>query len=354
VQVLIPKKKAASSQPSGSGESNPPPPNSNGESAAAEPVELADSDDDSDEIIGYPRRRCAALLADMRAEYPESGLWKLEEARMLANAREQDKAIAALQANRDTKMRQVTALNSFELSMNAMYALDWPLAAASFLRCVELNDWSHGIYYYMAGAVELELYRDGVAKARGKMASKGKATPPPTKEGDDDTAAAAAADGEAEEEKGETAESKALLEEAKAHKRKAEEHLRKAPTLAGRKRFMSRQMPLEVFVCRKIKKLEERAEKLGVDLADAVAASPAMEMVWLWNGSKRMGPKVLERSRGLLDWARCTVGRDAVQRMKEEVDEAALRDLCDATLLRQLERLDEAKDMLEKVVALPR
>jgi hypothetical protein len=285
-----------------------------------------DDDDDADEIVGYPRRRCANLLAEMRKQYPQSGLWKLEEARMLANARKLPEAIVALKANDKSNMRQVTALNNFELSIDSMCLLDWTLMSESYIKCIELNDWSHATYYYLAACAEVEMYRDGFVKARGFQSKEGP----------------------------ESAEAKAILEEAIRHKKKAEEWFRKAPTLAGRKKFMSRPVPLEMFVVRKVKKLEERAEKAGVDLVDAIGVSPVMEMMWMWNGSKRMPAETLEKARKILDWERCTGGEKLVEIIKkDEVDEVAIMDLCDATLLRQLKRHKEAKALVQKVVDLP-
>ncbi|RYP78613.1 hypothetical protein DL769_003174 [Monosporascus sp. CRB-8-3] len=262
-------------------------------------------------IVGYPRERCANLLAKMRVLFPESGLWRLEEARMLSNKKDLHGAIKVLKSNAASKMRQVTALNSFELSLDSMYVQDYTEMRDSFLRCVELNDWSHALYYYLAGCAELENYRDAFHA------------------GKDETT-------------------------IRTHKKKAEDLFKKAPTVVGKKKFMARPLPFEQFVSRKLQKWQERAKALGVDLADAAGVSPAQEMTYLWNGTKKMGAADLERSTRILSWDRLTAPEKARASIRAETDERAVQDVCMAAVLRNLGKYDEAHKILQEVMAIDR
>ncbi|KAF2998325.1 Mitochondrial outer membrane protein iml2 [Neopestalotiopsis sp. 37M] len=261
-------------------------------------------------IVGYPRKRCHDLLSTMVKHYPESRLWRVEEARSLSNSRDIAGAIAILEKNTDSKMRQVTALNSFELSLDCMYIGHYEAMRDNFIRCTELNDWSHSLYYFLAGCAELELYRNAFHAEK-----------------KDDS-------------------------QIRIHKAKAKELILKAPSLAGKKKFMSKPLPFEEFVKRKVQKWEKRSKDLGVDLVDAIGVSPVQEMVYLWNGIKKMQTLELEKAVSTLSWSRLTVPAETVNKIKAENDEIAVGDLCLAAVYRALGRLDEAKELLKTVLAI--
>lgn len=278
----------------------------------ADASELADEN----EVVGYPKEECIALLERMRTQFPNSRMWKVEEARVLANARRLNEAVQLLESNGDSKMRQVTALNTFELSVNALFLMRWETMRSGFLRCIELNDWSHSLYYYFVGAAELEMYRDCVQALK----------------------------------EGKGAGDKTLQADAKRHKKAAEEYFRKSPAAAGRKKFMARQMPFEVFALRKVGKWEARAREWGVDLADAVGVSPGQEMTYLWTGSQRMAPEMLEAALSCLHWERCTATPDRVEELKAIPDEEAIKSNAEAALLASLGRYAEARERVQPVV----
>lgn len=279
-----------------------------------------------DEIVGYPEEQCIALLERMRAQYPDSRMWKVEEARVLGNARRLSEAIEMLKANGDSKMRQVTALTNFELSVNALFLMDWQTMRDGFLRCVELNDWSHSLYYYFVGLGEVEMYRDARQALR---------------ENENNNSGTDSAQRET---------IKGTLEaEAKRHKRNAEEYLRKAPAVAGRKKFFARQMPFEVFAMRKVAKWEARAKEWDCDLIDAVGVSPGQEMVYLWSGAKRMPLATLEKALACASWERCTAPKDKVEKMKAMADEVAIKANCESSLLCNLGRYEEARERVRPV-----
>ncbi|KAI1504587.1 breast cancer protein [Biscogniauxia marginata] len=261
-------------------------------------------------VVGYPKARCATLLASMRSRYPDSGLWRLEEARVKGNSQDLYGAIEILKNNTESKMRQVTALNNFELSLDSMYVQDYSSMRENFLRCVELNDWSPALYYYIAGCAELENYRNAYHA----------------------------------EKKDETT--------IQRHRMKADELFRKAPTVAGKKKLLARPLPFEQFVSRKIEKWEERSKALKIDLVDAVGVSPTQEMVYLWNGIKKMQSPELEKAEKSLSWDRLTASEEARNKIKSEIDEQAAQDVCRAAIVRSLGRFEEARSLLEDVLVI--
>lgn len=270
------------------------------------PAELFDEDA---EIVGPPVKKCEELLKEMRRRYPNSGFWALEESKMLANERRLGDALGMLRGMPPSNMVQIDALCAFEIAVNAMFTMDWALMRDSVLRCLEMNGWSRTLYYYFAGCAEVEMYRDAVHAKN------------PT--------------------------------EAAKRKKAAEELLAKAPGAAGKKRLMAKQLPFEVFVLRKMKKWEERAGEGSI--VDAVGVSPAQEMVYIWNGGRRLDKGQAAKALGYLEWERCTAKTEKTGDARAEgvrsVDEEGVRGVCRAALLRVLGRVAEAREELEGVLA---
>lgn len=248
-----------------------------------------------------PTARLRELLHDMRKLYPKSVMWVLEEARMAMADRDTDKAADILINNPlKSPLKQVEALRVFETSMALMFLHRYEECAASFAKCVDMNSWSPGLYIYIAGSCHVELYRQSLLKDDPKKAAE--------------------------------------------HKQKATELLEKVSGLAGKKRLMARQLPLDVFVIRKLTKWTARAKAQDCDMVDAIGVSPVEEMVYFWSGFRRMRPEHVQLSLDSLAWS------DSQDEDHHLIDERAIVALLKAACLRTLGRLPEAKATLTEQV----
>jgi hypothetical protein len=177
---------------------------------------------------------------------------------------------------------------------------DYEATAIAFQKCIELNNWSHALYWYICGASYVELYR------RSKVA--------------DPEAATKYATG-------------------------AKEFFLKVLPNIGKKRFMGRQLPFDIFVNRKLQKWEARAKEWNCDLIDAVGVSPLEEMIYFWNGAKRCRIDHLETSLENLAWSESAANPHWA---KEDLDEKSILAVLRASILRNMDRTSEAKAILEK------
>ena len=266
------------------------------------------SNTDQNSIEGYPRERCEALLADMRSRHPKSHLWLLEQARGEAGRRHLSTAISLLENSTKSPLKQVEALEMFEKSLDAMYMHDYVLCSKSFTTCVSLNNWSHALYYYIAGSAEVELYRQH------------KSSDPRA---------------------------------AEVYAKKAIELLKIAPRHAGKKKFMARQLPFDVFVTRKIQKWESRSNDWNVPFIDAIGISPIEEMIFFWNGYKRMDESQLNTSLARLAWSDSSTTTTTTTNPtwhREGPEEYAILAVLRAATLRNLTRYSDAKAQLREHV----
>lgn len=260
--------------------------------------------EDPEDIEGFPDERLKGLLAEMRRRYPSSMLWRIEEARMAASHRDLDTAVSVLSLSGKSSLRQVEALTMFEKSMSALYSHRYQICSDSFIACVDLNSWSRALYYYIAGSAHLAMYRD--FKAAGNTV------------------------------------------EAAKQAKLAEEFFKVAPSHTGKKKIMARQLPFDVFVNRKILKWTARAAAFDCAFVDAIGVSPNEEMVFFWNGFKRMPIEQLELSLRNLAWTEDVSQNPNWER--EELDEKCILAVLRASIYRNMRKHEEAKALLKREV----
>ena len=251
-----------------------------------------------DDLAGYPRLRLQGLLKDMRRRYPDSKLWKLEDARMEGHNKNLKAALRTLVENAGSHMKQIAIINTFETGLTSMFIHEYQLCAETWATCAELSQWSPTLYAYLSGASYLELYRDHQ---------------------ESDPAA------------------------AEVYKQKATEYIQKGPPLAGRQKVMSKELPFDIYIVRKVKKWEERAASWGVDLVDAVGVSPLAEMIYFWNGLKKCTEEQLQKTLSILEWTRTGVP----EKYEADLDERATQALLRSAVLRNLKQYSLAREVLK-------
>lgn len=249
----------------------------------------------------YPKERIRGLLQEMRTIYPGSLLWILEEARMYGTDRDLEMTVDVLnQSAKPSTLKQVDALRVFETSMACMFLHRYEDCAKSFINCITLNNWSHALYYYIAGCCHVELYRIN-QHTDPKVAEK--------------------------------------------HKAQATKYLQEVNSHSGKRRFMARQLPLDVFITRKIAKWQHRAKAHNGDMIDGIGVSPLEEMIYMWSGFKRMRQEHLETSLERLAWSESQPSYSS-----EPADEKAILHLLKATCYRNMNRIPDAQaELAEKV-----
>ena len=253
-----------------------------------------------DNLDSYPAEQLRELLNTVQTKFPKSKIWSLEQARMLALQQNLPASLEILKGDFTTPLKQLQALAIFERSLQAMYVHEYILCTSSFKECRKRNNWSHSLYMYCAAASQVELYR--LAKLAG------------------DT------------------------KHAEQYAAKATKLFHAAKDKTGRKKAFGKQLPFDKFVAHKVNKWESRAMTLDVSFIDAVGVSPLEEMIFFWNGFRKMSPDCLEISLQRISWSESTSNPHWKD---EELGEKALLTLLRAVVLRSLNQYSEAATLLK-------
>ncbi|KAF2761869.1 hypothetical protein EJ05DRAFT_472823 [Pseudovirgaria hyperparasitica] len=249
----------------------------------------------------YPKEQLSILLVAMRERFPKSALWRLEEARMMANEKRLEEAVEFMDKSEPSAMEQIDALAWFERCLYLMYLHRYEETSKAFQELCTKNNWSHGLYLYIAASAHVELYR------------KYKKSEP---------------------------------DEAARQAKIATDLFHRVPQKAGRKRFLARQLPFDTFTMRKISKWDARARDRKIPFIDAIGVSPIEEIIYFWNGYKRMGPQQLQMTLANLGWP----DQNAYHGWSEEIDEHSIQTLLKAITIRHMGDFQEGRRLLSEEI----
>lgn len=252
----------------------------------------------------HPGKILEHALLQARALFPNSALWLLQEARMLSsNGRLQDAVdlMDSIDVNK-IEMKQVKALMIFDRAMTLVHLHQFERAAEDLLALIEINEWSHALYTYFAGCCYLENYRMCQLDLMDK-------------------------------------------EKMNYYKERATTLIFDAPKLVGKKKFMSKNLPLDRFMLRKVEQFKEfQASLETTDPLDSIGVSPVHELTYFYNGYNRMTRENLELSHKMLtEYHNPLI--DA-----HDPDQELLKNLLTALTLRRLGNVEEGCKLLDEKV----
>ncbi|ORY76704.1 mitochondrial outer membrane protein C83.16c [Protomyces lactucae-debilis] len=257
-------------------------------------VQLCDIYSTEDGPDGWPIERANNTLQQVNAFYPKGKLWVLHDAKLKSMERKLNEALQVLDRGfqgEKPQLQQIEALMLFEYALNAAFDHRYKEAADYLIRVRDQNTWSHALYTYFAACC---LLQD--ARANGDAASLASAS--------------------------------ALLETVPAM------FLTKAKMFGGVKR-----VPIEALIERRIRKWSARRKATpDAGLAEFAGPNPIMELIYIYNGYRRMSPAALER------WTQVTPAPDM------DDDDVLCSKLMQAVVLRNLGRPNEAGTILEQDV----
>jgi tetratricopeptide (TPR) repeat protein len=252
----------------------------------------------------HPGKKLEDALLYARALFPNSALWLLQEARMLASRGRLEESLQLMDSiERDVKMVQVEALLVFDRVMILMFLHRYERAAQDIPKLIALNAWSPGLYTYIAASCYVELYR---------MCKMG------------------------------LVEDMETLARKDEFAKKASDLMKKVPGLV---KGVKKTMPFDKFLLRKHAEYTENMKKYNVSLIDAIGTSPTHELMYFWNGYNRMPEEHLQIAQNLLNYS---VSECAL--FPEHSNHNMVRNLLRAITLRRLGDIDEGMKLLDEEV----
>lgn len=291
------------------------------------------SESELDRILANPALYTPQLLLKAKRIFPHNALWVLQEGRMLAAQGKLHAATAVMQDFTDNpankiQMQQIEALLVFDRATFYTFAHDYDRAARDFIYLIDINSWSKAVYLFMAASCYLAKYRMiklDLVNVEDKKA------------------------------------------ELERYGGLAKKYFDLAPTYVpgygsnakkGGIGGANKQMPFDKFLLRKLKTVSAVHKKHpDIPFIDCFGTSPIHELVYFWNGYKRMPPQQLEWSVKILGYSGApnapyseNSGSSSYALIEETPDELMLRYMFQAIALRQLGEVSKGQELLDTYV----
>lgn len=270
--------------------------------------------------LNHPGERLSEKLLITRAHFPNNALWLLQESRMHASRGNLEKAVDLMDSfDQKIEMKQVEALLIFDRAIFLCFLHRYERAASEFMTLISKNSWSHGLYYYFAGACYLESWR---MCETGLFVKGGRDNIDPTKKN--------------------------------WYKQQAEIYLKKAPTLVGKSRFMSsKQLPFDKFLLRKVSHIKKVQNSCKKPFVECCGTSLIHELCYFYNGYNKMSPEHLELSFKLLGFTGAPNTPHALEgfaAIPESKDEQMIRLLLQSIILRRQGDFKQGREIIDKYI----
>ncbi|CUM68173.1 uncharacterized protein PRCAT00005891001 [Priceomyces carsonii] len=291
------------------------------------------SEAELDMILQNPALYTPQILKKARSYFPHNALWVLQEGRMLAAQGQLVKAITLMQAFTDDpsthiEMQQAEALLLFDRAMLYSFNHEYDNAAQDFIKLVDMNSWSRGLYMFMAGCCYLEKWRlikMGLIDVDDKEQTL----------------------------KNYSEKAKHYMKIAPSYVPGHGENAKKGGIGGGKK-----QMPFDKFLLRKMEHIENRKKKHPtLDFIDCVGTSPFHELIYFWNGYNRMTQDKFTLSLKLLGYSgapnseySANTEEKSFAKISETMDESMIRYFLQSVTLRQLGELSQGLSLLDNHV----
>lgn len=257
-------------------------------------VQLCDIYDTSAGQDGWPVQKSFDTLVEVNQHYPKGKLWVLHDAKLQGMQKNLAEALAVLDrgfASEKPQLQQIETLMLFEYALDCSFCHEYVKAAEHFIRVRDQNDWSHALYTYYAACCYIEDVR-----------SKGNAESLP----------------------------------------KANRLLDSIPAMFQTKQKLfggtKVTVPIESLIERRINKWSKRRAASGGTggLAEYAGSSPVMELIYVYNGYRRMDVMALRR------WQAVPPAPDA------DEDDEICRTLMSAVVMRNLGDVGDAETVLKE------